>query len=149
MAATALARSASPSREEWVGYWEQFNEECRKQIASINATLTGHGKSPADCVQCHCGPELRLSRLRYPSTEIKAVLAFEQWGSSISVRITGHQTPELGFYPEEAEFPLARDLNGSIIAIYDEGRSLEARELASYLTQHFRRCYPRITLPCS
>jgi hypothetical protein len=149
MAAAALARSDSPTQEERIGYWDQFTEECRKQIATINATLADHGKSSADCVQCHCGPELRLIRLRYPSTEIKAVLALEHWGSSINVRITGHQTPEFGFYPEEAEFPLARDLNGSVIAIYEEGKSLEARELASYLTQHFRRCFPRISLPCS
>jgi hypothetical protein len=150
MAATVVSPALASGllKEEWVRYWEQLVNECKMQITAINTTLTKNGKKPADCVECYVGQDLHLRRSHYPSTEIRATLNSEHWGTAIHVRITGQQTPQFSFYTHECQLPLAKDLNDQAVAIYDEGRSLDPRELASFLTQHFRRCFPRIPLPC-
>ncbi len=148
MAAAAPAPVPAPLREEGMRFWEQLINECRQQTDCINHALAEHGRSPADHIECRAEQHLQLIRSRFPSTVARVTIAFERWGPVLSVLISGRQKPEFEFHPEELELPLARDVDGTVIAIFDEGRSLCPRELASFLMQHFRRCFPRISLPC-
>ena len=147
-AAVSPAPIPAPLREEGMRFWNQLMEHCKKQVHAINRTLSEHGRGATDQVECHCGQELDLVRDLYPSTRSKVRIGFEHWGPVISVCITGQQTPSFGFRKEELEIPLATDVDGSVVAVFDEGRSFCPRELASFLTQHFRRCFPGISLPC-
>jgi hypothetical protein len=148
MAAAAPAPVPAPLREEGMRFWEQLIDECRRQTNCINQTLYEHGRSPADYVECRAGAHLQIIRERFPSTTAKVDIAFERWGPVIGVLINGYQKPGFEFHQEEFEIPLARDVDGSVVAVFDEGRSLCPREVASLLVQHFRRCFPRISLPC-
>jgi hypothetical protein len=91
---------------------------------------------------------IHVVRKWYPSTEIEINLNFERWGPVIKTLVTGHQHEDLRFYPEEQEILLARDLDGKVVAVLGEGRSYSPRELACYLAQNLRRCFPDIALPC-
>jgi hypothetical protein len=102
-----------------------------------------------DCIECRADGELQLIRSRCPSTTVYVNIEFESWGPVVRVSIRGQQRPDFGFYPEEFEMPLATDSDGSMVAVFDEGKSLRPAELAAYLVQTFRRCFPRIALPCS
>lgn len=146
--ATAPAPTPAPLREEGMRFWNQLVEECKKQTGAINRALSEHGRGPDDHIECQVGKQLHLIRSRYPSTISKVNIAFENWGPVLTVHITGFQKPMFGFHQEEFEMPLAEDGDGTVIAIFDEGRSLRPSEVACFLTQHFRRCYPRISLPC-
>ena len=64
----------------------------------------------------------------------------------ISVSVTGDEAEDLEFFPQEFELPIATDLDGSIVAIFEEGRSFSPRELATYLAQSLRRCFPGLRL---
>ncbi|MBV8553345.1 MAG: hypothetical protein JOY54_18760 [Acidobacteriaceae bacterium] len=147
-AAVCPAPVPTPLRDEGMRFWKQLLEECKKQIDAINRTLSAHGRSQAEHVECRAGEELDLIRSVYPSTRGKISIAFEHWGPVIRICITGQQRPNFGFHKEELEMPVATDGDGSIVAVFDEGRSLCPRELACFLTQRFRRCFPGITLPC-
>ncbi len=70
------------------------------------------------------------------------------WGPMLDGIITGQEDDDREFCPEEFSIPIARDLDGSVVAIFDEGRSFSANELAAFLMQSFRRCFPGLTLPC-
>lgn len=146
--AVAPALVSSPLQQEGLRFWDELIDECRKQAEAINCVLSHHGRSASDFIECHAGRQLHLIRSRFPSTTGKIALAFERWGPVLSVSVTGFQRPEFEFHPEEFEMPLATDGDGRIVAVYDEGRSLSPREVASLLTQRFRRCFPRIPLPC-
>ncbi len=146
---TAVAPAlAAPLREEGLRFWERLIEECKKQTDAINRVLLDHGRSTSDLIECRASERLQLVRSRFPSTIGKVSISFERWGPVLSVSITGQQRPGFEFRPEEFEMPLATDGDGSVIAVYDEGRSLSPREVACILMQRFRRCFPRIPLPC-
>jgi hypothetical protein len=146
--AASPAPVPTPLREEGIRFWKQLLEECKNQVDAINCSLSAQGRSSQDRIEFRTGEHLSLSRVRYPSTVIAASLTFEYWGPLIRVNITGHQTPEIAFPREELELPLASDVDASIVAIFDEGRSLSPRELVCLLTQSFHRCFPRISFPC-
>lgn len=146
--AVAPAPTPTPLRDEGQRFWDELVEECKKQAEAINGVLSHHGRSAADFLECRTGRQLHVVRSRFPSTTGKIALNFERWGPVLSVSVNGYQRPEFEFHPEEFEMPLAKDGDGRIIAIFDEGRSLSPREVACLLMQRFRRCFPRIPLPC-
>ena len=148
-----MTAAVSPVRvplfDEGTQFWQGLINECKDQVCSINAALTHHGHVLEEQVAYSADEELHLHRLQFPSTSVKVSIRFERWGPVLKVTITGLQTPDFGFFPKELEVPLATEGDGCVVAVFDEGRSLTPRELASYLTQQFRRCFPRIALPCS
>jgi hypothetical protein len=147
-AAVSPALVPTRLREEGVQFWGQLVEECKNQIQSINRSLSDKDRNATDRVEYRADEQLSLRRSVCPSTIITVSIAFEHWGPIIRVRIAGHQTPELAFQPEEFELPLALDVDGSTVAIFDEGRSLRPREVACLLAQSFHRCFPGISFPC-
>ncbi len=144
----ASAVAPAPLRQEGARFWEELTEECEKQINALNSALTNHGITAGDRVECHTGQQLRLIRSCHPSTVIDVSMIVEHWGPVLRVRIAGHETNHAGLLRREFEMPLATDVDGCVVGVFDEGRSLCPRELASYLIQHFRPCFPRISLPC-
>jgi hypothetical protein len=148
-AATAPPGPRAHLREEGMLFWERLITECKEQIQAINSALLKHGNGLTDQVEMRSDEQLQLIRTHYPSTTVYASIDFERWGTVIRVSIRGHQRPDFGFYPEDFEMPLATDSDGTIVAVFDEGKSLRPAELAAFLAQTFRRCFPRIALPCS
>lgn len=144
----AVSPAPVPLRDEGMRYWEGLIHECNEQISAINSALSNCGHDPEDRLEYSAGEDLHLRRFPYPSTTVKVSMVFEGWGPVLKIRITGLQRADFGFFPKELELPLASEGTGALVAIFDEGRSLTPRELASYLTQQFRRCFPRVSLPC-
>ena len=144
---SAAAVSAyTPLSLEGNEYWQQLMDECKRQIEAINAIVSEKGLSRDHYVQCMAESELRMCKSANPSTTVKLIIGFYSWGPMLSLAITGHQTDDWEFFPEECEMPIAMDGDGTTVAIFDEGRSFSPRELASYLTQAFRRCFPGLCL---
>lgn len=140
--------AATPLFAEGTEYWEELLTELRHQTEQINQAVSRHGLNDDYLVRWLPGAGVNLMRSRHPSTGIEADIRFQSWGPVISGRITGYEDEELRFFPQEFEVLIAKDLDGAVVAIFDEGRSFSPQELASYLTQHFRRCFPDIPLPC-
>ena len=145
MSAAVMSPSA-PLVREGTQFWEELAQECRRQVEDINAVVQEKGLSRDDYIQCAAGRELRMSKSGTPSTLVKILLGFYGWGPMLSVSITGRQTHDSEFFPEQCEMPIAVDADGAVVAIFDEGRSFSPRELATYLTQAFRRCFPGVCL---
>lgn len=146
--AASPAPVPTPLREEGLQFWKQLTQECKNRIAVINCSLSARDRDSKDQIEFRSGEHLSMSRSRYPSTIIAVRMTFEAWGPVIRVTITGHQKPEVAFPNEELELPLALDVDGSIVTIFDEGRSLRPEGLACLLSQSFHRCFPRISFPC-
>jgi hypothetical protein len=142
----ATSPAPLPLFREGLSFWEELARECRRHTDTINAAALDHGLPEDHLVEWAPGRDISLIRQHIPSTEVKLSLSFERWGPMIHGTIKGHQEEELRFYPEELEVPLGVDDEG-VVAIFGEGRSLSPRELACYLAQNFRRCFPGISLP--
>lgn len=142
-------RLSPPHTEQGLQFWEQLAGECREHIQAINTALSERGHAGSDLIELRTGEQLQLIRSGLPSTTLRATIEFENWGAVIRVSVRGHQTPDFSFYPQDMELPLAKECDGSLVAIFDEGKSLCPCELAAYLAQHFRRCFPNVALPCS
>jgi hypothetical protein len=93
------------------------------------------------------GAGFRIFRTTLPSTEVRVMMNFEAWGPVLGARVTGQESPDRRFSSFDVQIPLSHDLDGSFIAIFDEGRSFSAANVACYLLQNFRRCFPDIVLP--
>jgi hypothetical protein len=145
LAATSVA--LEPIFQEGKIFWDQFVLECQKYMQTFNGTVALYGAGKEQLVNCASGPELQMAKHGHPSTQISAALKFCPWGPMICGTITGQQDEQRRFSPEEFEFQIAKDLDGETIAIYDEGKSFSAHDLASYLVQSFHRCYPGVALP--
>jgi hypothetical protein len=139
--------AATPLYEEGTHYWEELIRELEQQMQRVNQAVARHGCTDEDLVRWLPGESLHMLRSRHPSTGIQADLQFRSWGPVISGTITGYQDEDYRFFPEEFEILIAKDLDGSVVAIFDEGRSFSPQELAAYLVQHFRRCFPEVSLP--
>jgi hypothetical protein len=136
------------SREEMGrSYWERLNVECESQARAVNAVLLKHGDPPDRAIVVTTGNELRLTTTDSPSTRIYARLGFRSWGPVISATIDCYEADGARL-TEEFEVPVAEDVDGEIVGLFDQGRSVCACELAAYLLQHFNHCYPSVTLPC-
>ncbi|HEX4164571.1 MAG TPA: hypothetical protein VHZ55_03785 [Bryobacteraceae bacterium] len=145
MSAAAIS-APTPLFAEGSEFWKQLADECKREVEVINSVVSEKGLSSDHYVQCTTGSELRMCKSANPSTTVKLIIGFYSWGPMLSLAITGHQSDHWDFFPEECEMPIATDLDGSIVAIFDEGRSFSPRELAAYLTQAFRRCFPGVCL---
>ncbi len=139
---------ATPLFHEGNCYWEELRSELKRQMDQINQAVSQHGLQNDQLVHWLPCSGIHLLRSHHPSTGIKADINFRSWGPVISGEITGYQADDYRFFPEEFEVLIAQDLDGAAVAIFDEGRSFAPRELAAYLMQHFRRCFPDISLPC-
>jgi hypothetical protein len=142
----ATSRALSPVFQAATKYWEDLVNECQKQTEAINACATQHGLTGEELVEWFQGSGIRMRRSRLPSTTVQAHLDFQAWGPAICGTVTGYQNDETSFGHEEFELLIATDLDGSTIAIAGEGRSFSPAEVARYLTQNFRRCFPCISL---
>ena len=121
-------------------------EECRRQADRINSVVLQNGLKEDNCVQWIAGSECLLRKSTHPSTSIRLRMGFYSWAPMISVSVTGDEAENLQFFPEEFEMPLAIDLDGSVVGIFEEGRSFSPTELATYLAQSLRRCFPGLCL---
>lgn len=139
--------AATPLFEEGNRYWEELVCELKQQMQRINDAVSRHGCPEDDFVRWLPGSGIHMLRSRHPSTGVQAELQFRSWGPVISGSVTGYQDQDYRFFPEEFEIVIAKDLDASVVAIFDEGRSFTAQELAAYLVQHFRRCFPQVSLP--
>jgi hypothetical protein len=137
-----------PHYEEALAYWDELSLQCRRHVQAINAVTLDNQLPEADGVRWQTGPlSVGMVRGAYPSTEIKVSLMFEHWAPKICGSVRGEQQEDLRFYPEEFEFVLCPDQDDQFVAVTTEGRGLSPHELAKYLAQSFRRCYPGISLP--
>lgn len=143
-AAPAIARLSQEGKH----YWEDLVGECRRQAQAINRLVSEHGFSAGDLVDCRPGADLHLVKLQYPSTSVKVSITYCTWGPMIDAVVTGYEQEDLQFCPEELTIPVARDLDGRVVAIFEEGRSFSPCELATFFMQNFRRCFPGLSLPC-
>ena len=146
MSAAALARA--PLSDEGSQYWHHLIAECERQAHAINTVASKHGLAPDDHVECRSAAELLIVKSRCPSTSVKVRINYCSWGPMLDGIITGQEENDLEFCPEEFTIQIAKDLDGSTVAIFEEGRSFSPQELAAYLMQSFRRCFPGLTLPC-
>ena len=144
----AISMARIPLAQEGLSYWEDLVEECKRQTALINGALSNRGACEDQMISWVDGPEVRMMRTEYPSTTVTMRLEMHSWGPTISGFITGRETKDLQFASEEFEFLVAKDLDDSTVAVFGEGRSFSTRELAAYVAQNFRRCYPELSLPC-
>ena len=144
----ASTPATAPLYEEGTRYWDQLLAELKRHTAEINTAATQHGFAADSLLRWRPAPGFDVQRAQHPSTGIRADLAFHSWGPAISGSITGYQAEDTRFLPKEFELAIARDLDGAIVGVFDEGRSFSPPELAAYLMQHFRRCFPELSLPC-
>ncbi len=150
MSAALAYRAPLPLYQEAMAFWQDLERETEQHAKAINNTVLAHGLDSAHLVEWKSGRGLiGIVRKWYPSTDITVSLSFERWGPVIKVLVTGYQHEDLRFYPEDQEVAIARDLDGRTVAVLGEGRSYSAREFACYLSQHLRRCFPEVALPCS
>jgi hypothetical protein len=140
--------AATPLFAEGTEFWQELVAELTHQTEQINQAAAHYGLTEDHFVHSLPGAGVHLMRSERPSTGIEADLHFHSWGPVISGSITGYEDDDSRFFPEEFEVMIAKDLDGAVVAVFDEGRSFSPRELAAYLTQHFRRCFPDIPLPC-
>ncbi|MGC2659140.1 MAG: hypothetical protein WA324_14365 [Bryobacteraceae bacterium] len=145
MPATSMARV--PLAQEGLSYWDELVEQCKRQTALINGALPSSGEEDR-IVKWVDGPEIRMMRKEYPSTTITMHLDMRSWGPTITGVVNGRETEDRQFATEEFEFLVAKDLDDSTVAVFGEGRSFSPRELAAYVAQNFRRCFPELSLPC-
>ena len=144
---SAVGSSVVPLYEEGLEFWSRLSSECKRQVEAINKAITNHG-SEDDKVSLLPGEDLRLVKRGYPSTQLTASLNFQAWGPVIRGSIRGWEEQSLEYFPHEFEFAIAKDLDEAIVAIYEEGKSFSSKDLARYLMQIFRRCFPGLSLPC-
>lgn len=135
-----------PLFQEANQYWQELINHCQRYTESINAILAQHGVPADDRVVWTTGSQMQISRSQLPSTKVQFNMQFYAWGPMISGTVTGDQDQDLKFAPEEFDFVIAKDLDDTVVAIIDEGRSLCPKEVALFLVQHLRRCFPCISL---
>ena len=146
---SAAATSArAPLSLEGRQYWDDLTGECLRQAHAINALASEHGLIADDRIDCHSGADLYISKSGCPSTSVKVRINYCSWGPMLDGIITGQEEDGFEFCPEEFTIQIAKDLDGSTVAIFEEGRSFSPHDLATYLMQSFRRCFPGLALPC-
>ena len=146
----AISPGYTPLFREGTEFWTSLTEECKRHVDAINAVVCRKNLGVEHCVRMETGhgPDIRIWKSTFPSTLIKLLIGFYSWGPMLSVAVTGQESEDTEFFPEEFEMPIAVDGDGSVIGIFDEGRSFSTRELAAYLTQNLRRCFPGVSLCC-
>lgn len=147
LAAVRAPEPASSRSEIGARFWEMLCQESQRQIEAVNQALKEHGDAAERWLQWSLGDDLRISACSGPSTRIYARLGFRAWGPVINATMDCYEADGTRL-TEEIEIPIAEDGEGGIVGLFDQGRSISPAELAAYLTQHFRHCFPSVTLPC-
>jgi hypothetical protein len=147
MSAAGVAPVSVPLYQEGKRFWQELLDECKRHVQAINSVAVERGISLESLVQFLPGIDIQMVKLGYPTTNVKALLSFFRWGPVIQCTINGARDPEHRLLTAEFELPIARDLDGKTVAVFDEGRSFSPPEVACYLTQAFRGCYRNIPLP--
>ena len=145
----AAAPATVPLLQEGKRFWQEVFDECKRQVQAINSTAVARGIGLENLVQFLPGSDIHMVKDGYPSTDVKALLSFFPWGPVIQCTIAGARDPDHRLLTCEFEMPVARDLDGDTVAVFDEGKSFSPLDVASYLTQAFRGCFKNIPLPCS
>lgn len=146
MSAAAAARA--PLSQEAGTYWQELVAHCQRHVNAINTVASQHGLPADHRLEWRVAPDLQIFNSHHPTTNVTLRINYCSWGPMIDGVITGFEQEDCEFCPEEFTVPVARDLDGSIVAIYEEGRSFSPQELAAFVMQSFRRCYPGLSLPC-
>jgi hypothetical protein len=144
----ATIQQPIPLFQEGRRFWQDLINECRRLTDAINAAALSDGFSSDELIRCETEADIRMLKGGYPSTDVSVKMDFRSWGPVIIAAITGQQNSARRFTSSQIEIPIARDLDGSVIAIFDEGRSFSAHDLTRFLVQSFRRCFPAVSLPC-
>lgn len=144
----AAMQQPIPLFHEAMRFWEDLVNECRRLTDAINTAVSSGGRTLDQLVLCDTERDIRMFKKGSPSTDVSVRLDFHSWGPVLLAAINGEQISGRKFKTAELEIPIARDLDGSVVAIFDEGRSFSAQDLTRFLAQSFRRCFPEITLPC-
>lgn len=145
----AAAPSTVPLYLEGKRFWQEVFDECKRQVQAINSAAVARGIALESLVQFLPGSDIHMVKDGYPSTDVKALLSFFPWGPVIQCTIAGARDPEHRLLTCEFEMPIARDLDGNTVAVFDEGRSFCPLDVACYFTQAFRGCFKNIPLPCT
>ena len=143
------AQSTVPLYQEGKRFWQELLDECKRHVQAINSVAVERGISLESLVNFQPGTDIQMIKHGYPTTDVRALLSFFRWGPVIQCTIDGARDPEHRLLKAEFELPIARDLDGQTVAVFDEGRSFSPAEVASYLTQAFRGCYRNIPLPAT
>lgn len=146
MLATVTAPSSNRT-EAGTRFWVKLSEECERQINAINTVLKDHGDDPEQWLHWTAGDDIRISACSGPATRIYSRLGFRSWGPVINATMDCYEADGTRL-TEEIEVPIAVDGDGEIVGLFDQGRSISPCELAAYLIQHFRHCFPAVSLPC-
>lgn len=135
-----------PLYREGIRFWDELVAECRREVESFNRAAAIQGTAAPDLIRFQNGMAIRLEKAGLPSTQVEVRLAFESWGPVLRGCISGEQISGRRFLTKEVEIPIGSDLDGSVVAIFDEGRSFTPSDLTRYFLQSFRRCYPDLLL---
>lgn len=144
---TAMASARVPLSEEGLTFWTDLTAECHRYTAAVNDAISTRDLAPEQFLQWTHGRELLICKHGCPSTTVQLSMEFLSWGPVIRARVTGEQTRGVEFRPEEWEVTVSKDLDGAVVAIFDEGRSFSPHDLARYVIQAFHRAYPGVSLP--
>ncbi len=136
----------APLAPEALAFWAELIAECDRYTAAINGVISSQGLAPHNLLECRHGRELHIRKSAPPSTSTSVAIDFFSWGPVIHGKVTG-RGKESEFCLEEWEVPIARDLDGAVVAIFDQGRSFSPEDLARYILQGFRCYYPAVSLP--
>src|SRR5581483_3847659 len=113
---SAAIPARAPLSQEGREYWTNLTTECERQAIAMNAVVSGFGTMPESLIECRCGNDLQIRKSGYPSTSVRVSIDYCSWGPMIDGVITGYQDEAQEFCPEEFTVPIARDLDGSVIA---------------------------------
>ena len=147
MSAAAMQQPI-PLFHEGRRFWEDLINECRRLTDAVNKAALSDGVALDQLIRFDTEDHFRMLKPGYPSTDVSVKMNYHSWGPVIFAEISGEQSSCQKFKSSELEIPIARDLDGSVVAIFDEGRSFSAHELTRFLIQSFRRCFPAVSLPC-
>ena len=145
-AMTAAVMVPVPLSREGLTFWEELRAECQRYTAATNGAISSQGLAPDSLVEFDSGLELQISKAAPPSASTRLAIEFHSWGPVIRGKVTGHER-NTEFCVEEWEVPIAKDLDGAVVAIFGEGRSFSPQDLARYVIQGFRCYYPAVSLP--
>lgn len=143
---TAAVRVQAPLALEGVAFWDTLVAECDRQIGATNRVISAYGLPPDQLLEFTHQREVQIRKPAPPSASTQLSIDFFSWGPVIRGKTNGREK-DSEFSLGQWDMPIAKDLDGTVVAIFDEGRSFSPKDLARYLIQGFRRYYPAVSLP--
>lgn len=138
-AMTAAAMVRTPLAPEGLTFWEELSAQCDRYTAIINGAISAQSFAQGQLLECRHGREIQIRKPAPPSASARLAIDFFSWGPVIRGKVSGSL--------DEWEAPIARDLDGEVVAVLGEGRSFSPKDLARYVVQGFRCYYPSVSLP--